>query len=447
VDPRIVDALQRHPGVSDWTVRRQHAAGAQVYVAGDAVEAVRRVGREAYAVDVYCDHDVKGERTRGSVTVPLGRDELDGFRAILDEAVIMAHRIHNRPWPLPDPTAFPGVPLADPALRSADDAVVAARDSIELIRGGAQGVSGVRLSAAELFLSVVDEEISNSRGLHAEGRSTSALLELVLLAQGDAEEVEFFRHAEARRLEDLHLADMLAGGTRLVRDAARAGIPRSRVGPVVVSDMALDQLLGPGIIGDAGAILQQAGAAAAYAGLSRWDVGESVFGGRGPTGDPLTVRSNARRPFGVLAYEFDEDGVPAQDLVVIEDGILRARPAPQRYAHYLDLPATGRPGVPELAPGPTSFADLLAGDGPVIHVVAFSSPNVEGVTGDFGMEIRVGYEVGPSGTAPVKGGSVTGNLFEALAAARYSSETGQDAGHAGPRAIRFEGLQVTGADS
>ncbi len=446
MNSRIVDTLQRQPGVSDWTVRRQHAAGAQVYVAGNAVEAVRRVGREAYEVDVYCDHEADGESVRGSVTVPVGRDELAGFATILDEAVAMAGRIHNRPWPLPDPATFPGVPLADPALRSADDAVAAARDSIELIRGAPQGVSGVRLSAAELFISVLEEEIVNSRGLHAEGRSTSALLELVLLAQGDAEEVEFFRHAKARRLEDLHLAEMLAGGTRLVRDAARARIPTSRVGPVVISDMALDQLLGPGVIGDAGAILKQAGAAAAYAGLSRWELGQSVFGGREPTGDPLTVSSNARRPFGVLAYEFDEDGVPAQDLVVIEDGILRARPAPQRYAHYLDLPATGRPGVPEFSPGPTSFADLLAEDGPVIHVVAFSSPNVEDVTGDFGMEIRVGYEVGASGTVPIKGGSVTGNLFEALAAARYSSETGQDAGYAGPRAIRFEALQVTGAD-
>ncbi len=306
---------------------------------------------------------------------------------------------------------------------------------------------GIRLSAAELFVSVVDEEIANSRGLRAEGRSTSVLLELVLLAQGDGDEAEFFRQAEARRLGDLRITELVTDGVRLVRDATRARIPASRIGPVVISDMALDQLMGMGVIGDTGAILTQAGAGAAYAGLSRWELDEPVFLGREPTGDPFTIRSNARRPFGVLAYEFDEDGLPAQDLAVIENGILRARPATQRYAHYLGLPATGRPGVLEIAPGPTPFADLLAGDGPVIHVVAFSSTNVEAITGHFGMEIRAGYEVGPGGTVPLKGGSVTGNLFEALAAARFSAETGEDAGYAGPRAIRFEGLQVTGADS
>ncbi len=41
---------------------------------------------------------------------------------------------------------------------------------------------------------------------------------------------------------------------------------------------------------------------------------------------------------------------------------------------------------------------------------------------------------------------MTGNLFEALAAARFSAETGQDASYAGPRASRFDGLQVSGED-
>ena len=62
------------------------------------------------------------------------------------------------------------------------------------------------------------------------------------------------------------------------------------------------------------------------------------------------------------------------------------------------------------------------------------------------MEIRLGYEIGPDGAIPVKGGSVTGNLFEAMASARFSAETVELPAFAGPRAIRFESLQVAGAD-
>jgi PmbA protein len=165
-----------------------------------------------------------------------------------------------------------------------------------------------------------------------------------------------------------------------------------------------------------------------------------------PAGDRLTMRANALRPFSVSSYRWDSDGLPAQDLLVIEDGVLRARAASQRYAQYLGIPATGRPGVAELSAGAASRASLLDGDGPVLEVLDFSSPNVEGLSGDFGMEIRVGYEHGPDGRRPITGGSVTGNLFEAMANARFSAETMEFAQVVGPAAIRFESLQVAGAD-
>ena len=100
----------------------------------------------------------------------------------------------------------------------------------------------------------------------------------------------------------------------------------------------------------------------------------------------------------------------------------------------------------EMRAGSTARAELLAGDGPVLEVRDFSATSVDQLSGNFGMEIRVGYEIGTGGPVPVTGGSVTGNLFEALANARFSSETVQFARLAGPAAIRFESLQVAGAD-
>jgi PmbA protein len=156
------------------------------------------------------------------------------------------------------------------------------------------------------------------------------------------------------------------------------------------------------------------------------------------------VRANARLPFGVASYRFDNDGVGAQDLLVMQDGILMARPASQRYAQYLGLPVTGRPGMLDLARGTMPMADLLDGDEPVCHVLAFSAPNVDVLTGDFGMEIRIGYERGPRGMRPLAGASVTGNLFDALADVRFSSEARQQATTYGPAAMRFGALQITG---
>ena len=115
-----------------------------------------------------------------------------------------------------------------------------------------------------------------------------------------------------------------------------------------------------------------------------------------------------------------------------------------RYAQYLGIPATGRPGVAEIGVGRTPRADLLVDDAPMLEVLDFSAPNVEPLSGDFGMEIRVGYETGKGGRRAISGGSVTGNLFDALANARFSGESQGFAQFAGPAAIRFESLQVAG---
>ena len=447
MDQRVVDAVRGHEGIDDWTIRFQHGRGAQVYLAGTAVENVRQVGRDAYEVELFNDHQVDGQPMRGSAVIPLVREDLDRLPEILDDGVAMASLVHNPPWSLPEQLDHPDVPLADERLLDVADAVREARQAAEQIRElVAAAGSGVRLSAAELFLTAVEEELLNSRGLRVSSTSTRVLSELNLLADGD-QESEFFRQDEVRRLEDLRLAEMIREAARHARDATHARRPRTRLGTVVLTDIAADQILSASVLGSASTYLTQTSAGAAYARLSRFEIGEPVFLDRPHTGDPFTLRSNALRPFSVLSYRFDPDGLAGQDLLVIEDGVLRARTATQRYAQYLDLPATGRPGLAEITPGPTPMADLLRGEPSAYQVVAFSAPNVDAVTGNFGMEIRLGYETGPDGTHPIKGGSVTGNLFEAMAGARFSAETGQFSSYAGPRAIRFESIQVAGEDA
>jgi len=446
MDQRVVDAVRGHPGVHDWTIRFQRGRGAQVYLAGTALENMRQVGRDAYEIELFNDHQVDGEPMRGSAVIPLGREDLARLPSILDDGVSMASLVHNPPWSLPEAGDQPDVELADPRLVDVADSVREARVAADQIRDLVDAAGpGVRLSAAELFLTAVDEQLMNSRGVETASTSTRVLLELNLLADGE-EEAEFFRQAEARRLDDLHLVEMVHDAAQHARDATRAHQPRTRLGPVVLSDIAVDQLLAASVLGNSSPYLAQTSAAAAYEHLSRFEVGEPVYLGRERMGDPLTMRSNARRPFSVLSYRFDADGLAAHDVLLIEDGVLRGRTATQRYAQYLNIPPTGRPGLAEITPGSTPLADLLRGEPSVYQVVAFSAPNVDDVTGNFGMEIRLGYEIGPGGTRPIKGGSVSGNLFEAMANARFSAETAEFASFAGPRAIRFESMQVAGED-
>ncbi len=448
MDRRLINGLRSHPGVHEWTARELRSEALQTYLIGTDVENVREDARVAYRVEIFNDHLVDGEPRRGRVVLPMTMADLDRLHEVLDSAVTMAGLVHNPPWRLPDAAPVAEVPLADPQLVTRDGMLQASREAADLIRErmAAERAGGVRLSAAELFLDRVDEELETSRGVVATGTLTHVLLEATLLARHGDRDAEHFSQAEARRLEDVELSRILEHGAQLARDRARAGPPRTRLGPVLVDESALGQLMGDSVVGGLGAFLNQSDAAAEYARISRFALGEPVFLGGQYNGDRFDARANATHPFGVRSYRVDDDGVPARDVSIIEDGVLVARPATARYAEYLDIPVTGRAGMLEVAPGPMSLAELRSSDEPMYRIVAFSSANVDALSGDFGMEIRLGYEVGPGGERPVSGGSVTGNIFEAMGSARFARETTMFAAYAGPAAIRFAALQVAGED-
>jgi PmbA protein len=433
----IIAALGRHAGVDDWSASRRRSRSVQLYLIGQQVESQREVVTEAFDVEVYNSHQrPDGSAVRGVASITLVPADAGRVEQRLDDAVTMARLVHNPPYDLAGPAAYPDVPLADPSLATLPDAVAAAgRFAAELWElVGAE--PGVRLSAAELFLTHTEIDLRNSRGVRAASAGTRVMSELVLLAAGDgAEEAEHFRQLSGRRLDDLHLPLAVSEAARFARDTLGARAPRTGTGPVVLSGDALIPLFE--------AFVDQASAARAYMKLSRFEPGQSVYGEAAPAGDRLTLRTNALRPYGLGSHRFSGDGVPGQDVLLIDGGVLRARHASQRYAQYLGCPATGDPGNLEVQPG-TETLDALLEDGPLYQVVGFSAPDVDPITGDFGSEIRLGYEVTGAGRRPIKGGSVSGNVFRAFAAARFASDLLERGEYAGPAGVRFDSLSVSG---
>ena len=269
------------------------------------------------------------------------------------------------------------------------------------------------------------------------------LLDVVLLARdGAGQETEAHVEARYRALENLDVADLVRRQARYARDTLVAQAPSTGRYPVIVSGEAWRELLGAKELSP---FALRSGAQFKYQRLTPWEVGQSVFGDVEPTGDPLTVYANAVLPYGLHSAAFDREGLPGLRLPLIENGMLLRYWAGQRYADYLQIPATGAFGNLELAPGSLPFADMWAGSGSLLHVVAFSAMMPDPITGDFVGEIRLGYERRGGEMVPVKGGSLSGNLFAALANARLSAETVFLGDYLGPEAVRFPELTVSGA--
>lgn len=444
----IAGALAATPGVDDWQVEVSRDEEQQIYLIGDRVESRRTVTGERARVTIHNDHRVgEGPLVRGITTLTLLAGDVadrDTLARRLRDAVTIASLTNNPPFSLPDaPGArgFSAVQTVDPAF---DGDVAGALDTaLQRLRASVANWSKVQLSSAELYATRTRRSLHTSRGLSAASEETRVYLDFVLIARRDGHEAEFHAELARRRFADLMIEGAVDAYATFASHALHALPPLTHQGAVILSGEAVAQLFVP-LLGSSPLVFH-ASAQAAYRGISRFAAGEYVTGVR-PAGDRLTLIGDATRPWGMKTVVFDEDGLAAGRVTVIEDGVFRRPWADTRYATYLGIEPTGAFGNVTVLPGMWEL-DLLrsAAEGPVYEIVSFSHLSPDPISGDFTVEIRLGYRHDDRGTAPFKGGTLSGNVFDMLADARFSAETFGDGNYFGPAAIRFANLTVSGA--
>jgi predicted Zn-dependent protease len=437
---KIVEALKKRPDLAGWTVRHVRTLESQVYAVPQGIEAQRAVNSERYLIDVLRNT----QTAEGSPAMGSGDASLlpgDDIGHAIDQATLVAGLVANPIYGLPGPTALPNVALCDTDLQK--DAPGVILEVMERMRAAVAKHPDVRLSAAECFGEITNTHLVNSRGIDAEQESTQVDIEMVLHSGKGEHESETFDEMTRRRVSDLDLDAAIEDRVRYTLDSFEAEAPAPWQGPVVLRNEALAIFMA----GDhlSGSVIQTLGSAEAkYSGFSPWAVGKPVFRGD-VKGDPLTVWANRCLPFGSASDRFDAEGLPAQRIELIHENEFVAFAASQRYADYLQIPATGAFGNIELPPGRTPASDLL--DEPYVEIVHFSWFNPNPITGDFATEIRFGYLVQHGLRKPFKGGQLLGNYMDALANVRWSAETGFFGSYLGPQTARFTELKIAGIES
>jgi len=431
------DVLTSVPGVSAWVLRRSRSTQHQRYLLHDRPECERTVEETTLTVTVFNQH----EGGQGEASFTLFGADAPLARSQVEDAVFMASLQSNPAYALPEPAPMPAVEIRDPEL-SGDHRRVLDGIQERCFAAMAQEASAAgqpaRLSAVEIFLDRIESEILTSAGVGASKEETSLLFDIVVLARDGDRESESHGEYNGRRLAQLNVEETVARHCRFARDTLKAELPATRKGPVVLTAGTFVPLLTPFKFATAGASL--------YRKMSPLVVGQPVLGDRPVTGDGLTLASDATLPFGVESTPFDQEGLALKSTGVIDAGVFRAVAASKQYAEYLGVAATGSWHNAVLKPGSTSLDELLdASTGPLYHIVDFSWLNPDTIRGSFSTEIRLAYEITPSGTRPIKGGSFAGNVYDAFATAHFAREMELRGDYHGPVGIRFEALQVTGS--
>ena len=423
-------ALAKDRRLTAWQLRSVHERGIQTYLAKDQLEAERRTDGETHTVSVF----VKNGDSVGRANVTLGAGDAQSVQKRIDEAVYMAGLGGDAPWALPAAGSAPRVQVFDAAL-SGEQGIATSRDFVAAWRSAVKAQSGARPSSMELFCGEIDTAQENSSGFLARSQNTRVSLLTLLLANGEraAERISW---EERRRATDLDVPGIVTRVAEEARDLTSAKMPPSGQVPVIIDAQEIGGFLAP--------VQANSGADSLYRKSSRFELGKALpIEMKG--GEPFTVYSNAVAPYGLSSYAFDDDGVPGQRVALIENGSFAHPWATKQFADYLKVPATGAFGNWELPAGKTPLDQLTREGGPVLYVRAFSWLTPDAARGNFGTEIRVGYWYENGTRRPIKGGTVSGNVFAALGTARYSKETVFLGDYLGPAAVRFEGLTVAGA--
>jgi PmbA protein len=412
-----------------WQFRNVSRKGYQTYLVKTQLESERRTQAETIEAIVF----VKNGDLLGRSAVTLGPGDLARVGKRIDEAVFMAGLGGDAPWDLPASGEWPKVESYDPTL-AGDQARETSRTIVETWRAAAAKQSGVRPSSMELFCGEDWITLENSAGLSAHDRATRVSMLTMLLGDGTRPS-ERYSWDERRRVSDLDVAAIVQRTADEARDLTQSVVPPTGEYPVVIDSDEITALLDP--------IQVNASAAGLYEKSSRYEIGKPLPIEK-KEGEPLTVISNAIAPYGLTSYAFDGSGTPGQRVELVKDGVFAQPWATKQYADYLKTKPTGGFANWEIPAGKTSLADLTSG-ARVLYVRAFSWLTPDQARGNFGSEIRVGYLYENGARKPIKGGTVSGNVYAALGAARFCKETVFRGDYLGPAAIRFERLSVTGA--
>lgn len=437
----IQQALEAHPDVHDWTVQETRQTSTQLYLIGNEPEAIRLARTVRYDAQIYRDHD----GGRGEASISLQPGDIDKLGARLDEAVFLAGMSTNPPFTLPAPAAaYPEVESWDEAIGTPEKATAVAKNLAEEVRTALHGEAQVHLSSMELFLESAEVHLRTSTGVDATRRGTQVECELVITSRNArGEESEAQDLWQRRRAADLQVGERARRQAQYARDSLDSRLPHTGDYLVVLPAETMLPFFD--------AVGYRSAASVKYRQGTPWEVGQPIVeaGPEAAAGGPfdrLDIDSDSTLPYGLETRAFDNQGLPARRFPLIRDGRLERFWATQRYADYMQIPATGRVANIVLAPGAHPAAELLTppDERPIFYIVTFSWLNPDALTGEFSGEIRLGYQITRAGRVPIKGGAISGNVFTALTQAQFSTETEQLGSYSGPQICRFQGLTVTG---
>ncbi|UCF70382.1 MAG: hypothetical protein JSW49_09325 [candidate division WOR-3 bacterium] len=419
---KIIDRIGRH-GFDDYKIREVRSTEYQLYLLKDAIESRRTVESNHFQITVYVNHRVGGKKLRGEYTFEYkpGAD-LDYY---LEQAKSACSVIKNRHYDLAKSSDSSVVQTLDPRL---NDPFKLGGQLTETIYRNTKG-SNVYLSSAEIYLTKSEIVLRTSTGIEKSKVKGLVEIEVTFISKNRKVEQELNFGIRRRSVEDLRLEQRLTEYKEHSINMLEVQIPKSGRANIAINASDTYKLLSPLIFHSSGQAKDQ--------GISRF-----VLNGRivEDAANDFSLKTSGILPFGLYSEPFDGDGIACNEYTLIDKGVFRQYWTTKRYADYLGVKPTGEFKNLIVEPVRSSTIDIDS----CYEIIQFSDLSPDPVTGDIVAEIRFGYATIDGRKTPIKGGSVSGNIFQNLKRISFASEDVFEGNYAGPKFLVLKDMSISG---
>lgn len=287
----------------------------------------------------------------------------------------------------------------------------------------------ISLNSYELFETLEEVRIVNSKGLDVTYQRPIHDLEVVINARNENHEVEIYQDLLFGNANIVDLKHRLAQACYQAEDRKNA------IDTKEISSLPNIIIAKENVVSLCNYYLNQLNTSYIYNQYSEVKVGDPI----GPKG--FNLEGLAYLENSSVNHGYDSDGRAIRSVSLIEDGVVKNLWGNHETSCYLGMDDTTMVHNYKVSCGEITLDEMKKE--PYLELVQFSSFSCHPITGDFAGEIRLGYYFDGEKIIPVTGGSISGNIKENETSMQLSKELDKYNFAVVPQAILLKKVNVS----
>ncbi|MDH5654702.1 MAG: metallopeptidase TldD-related protein [Spirochaetia bacterium] len=398
-----------------FSLSRVHSLSLQSLFLGSKESLVsyqnRQSSEETFRVQIYVRYGDPVKMGNFSFVI----DPLFPLDEQIEKGFMNARISQNQPWDLVLPSPYREVYTCDPKIETQ---IENARDSlVREIESAIQELNGVKVNSAELYINFHDMKTESSTGVVMEKKRGDIYFEAAMEKLPGPNTQEVHRYIRGTSLDQMNIKKFLHSMAVETQSLGNTVLPPTRDNAVLLVD-------GEVISDFIHELIEQIHAENEFQQLPFMKPGDVVYEKKlFSDTDRISIQMDPFIPFLAESSSYTQDGLPAEEASIIEDGTVKNQIVSNRMGQYLGKKSNGICGNFKMKRGALSKAELIESEDECFEILSFSSLLINPRTLTWSSEIKLG-RLHRKGREPVmvKGGIASGEIRQNFAGCRLGSE-------------------------